>query len=361
MTLRSIGIGVRISVYLQAFICVISAGIRMWSDISHSPRNLCLQIWNGAILLLLGTAFVISGIIQVKTIGLAAFDALLILNINWIIITSVLMNVNGANSIFINWCSSDFTPLDLESDAGSTNEELQEEAQKTWEHYVTPMVIAQMLHFTLTSAFGLWFFFRLDSFDSPRPRPSCMSSTTYFLGRTVTVVNGAFRRLWKGIYFIGVIPGINIGIFGAVIVLVRGILNLLVAVVWIGTVFLLWLCGLIEEDMEEDPWNNSPWSADKIVGFIVEVTPPLIVIILLIVSMEKMIKVNLKEQDEDHWSFGQTLPLLCSVAPIWEVGYSLWKKLGFNKISLGRLIHVSSEGHFSPCSSCLCFILGDVQ
>jgi len=82
----AIGIGVRISVYIQAFVPLIPLVVRVGAGVKFAKNNelranACQSI---IFLLLTGMALIVSAIIQQHTYGLSVFHALVVLNLCWV-------------------------------------------------------------------------------------------------------------------------------------------------------------------------------------------------------------------------------------------------------------------------------------
>lgn len=157
---------------------------------------------------------------------------------------------------------------------------------------------------TFTSAFGLWLFITIHTFDR-NPPPVCTQSTLFTtLGITGHIVDKVYDKLNRALYGSLLVPVFNMGV-----VTIAGFISTIIV-----THILLAPYRLLE-------WGTGKFTREmqtKIhIVFLAIATMflPLFTTLVLIVEVEQTISHNHVAPGENDWTLGQTLALFVSWFP----------------------------------------------
>ncbi|TDL21608.1 hypothetical protein BD410DRAFT_285402 [Rickenella mellea] len=295
------GIGVRLSVYIQAASTLIPATLKMMEDQfrEHTlPKNRRTMFYKTVVNwenilevatpnISLGIALFISSIIQAHIYGLAVYHALILLNLHLIIGFSV-------------------APYFILSGNDKNNPD----SIKGINPAYGALAFLHTVHLCCAAGFGLWLFATIPNFD--HASPNCTATTTYFvLGKKVAIASIAFRDSWIAIYSILVIPYFNAAILLVVSygLYVVAVIPLLIPAFIIGIIigFVSW-CKPIKR-------SSTELVLPLATTFLVSLAPVALVVFLT----EATVRINQVSNGENVWTFGQTIAILIAVLPLWRV------------------------------------------
>ena len=161
------GIGVRIAVYIQAFLPLVPLILQICTGRPLIEFQL-QAVQSASSSLFTGMALIISAIIQQHTQDLSVFHALMVLNLCWITVFG---------------CLVPFYVLSLTDDTGNA---------RMIKIKSSRMLLLFTAKLMFMGGFGVWVLSRLSTFDST-PN-SCTSSTVFWiLGRRHHVTSWSFR------------------------------------------------------------------------------------------------------------------------------------------------------------------------
>jgi hypothetical protein len=183
------GIGVRISIYLQAFLALVPACLLVLSQGGLKDKR-PEELRDAAfVALAMGTSLVIAVTILALTSGAAVYHAFIVLNMSWI------NNVAAAVTYFL---TTEVVSVANKSNVQWLKNTVSSFSQQNWFY---------LLHISAMSALGIWLFVRIDSFGL---HPVCTHSTIYYLaGYYVPADQRSVRIFWIVIYSISAIPFVN--------------------------------------------------------------------------------------------------------------------------------------------------------
>lgn len=129
---------------------------------------------------------------------MAVYDALVVLNLCWIMIISALA------PYWVVGTRSEAREIDFQN------------LRKTLSRRHGKLLLACSITISFVAAFGLWVFITLPTFDnSPK---SCTSGTmTSVVGYQVHVDNATYRRLWIAVYCVVALPCLNLVVIGLIL------------------------------------------------------------------------------------------------------------------------------------------------
>ena len=174
------------------------------------------------------------------------------------------------------------------------------------------------LHLSFTSAFGLWLFIRMRTFDTSPP-PVCTSSTLYkVFGVTHPVLDDEFRRFSLALYGLTLVPSINL-------ILVAAAMGALT-----GGVITIWLIVHMPMrlSMSDDRWTRYKNTAALVLAVAGAYGPLVFVAIVIITSVEGTIAINQIAPGEDVWNLGQTLALFVACFPLLDLAKWVYRTGG---------------------------------
>ncbi|KAJ3536398.1 hypothetical protein NMY22_g6050 [Coprinellus aureogranulatus] len=283
------GIGVRVSIYIQAFLNILCAMVfSRDSWISKTEHKSLTQA--SLNLFLAGCALLVCTIVQGSTFGITVHHALIVLNLNWIVGFSALLYV------FI------WTYNLVIGRVGRRR-------RREWLHSSAPDVdfghrgdaalfLLSAVHLSGTGAVGVWLWKTISKFGD---QPKCTPATLYTLfGRSVHVVgqgSKGLRRASLAVYWTMAIPIANVLI--------------LILISWIVIAFL----GLLYTALGKLPYKTPVWQTYILFSGISLIA---LLDILFIVDTELMISSSaaIVKEGEGQWSFGQTLALVALIVPL---------------------------------------------
>ncbi|KZO96200.1 hypothetical protein CALVIDRAFT_527629 [Calocera viscosa TUFC12733] len=350
------GIGVRVSIYLQALLALFPAAVALYKyGMTHAQvsnfgvigepeaiaeYNRQSELWKqnpeAAIqhlrdlydaemkeereevrqtwlpVQVMGAALLVSAIIQVKLYGMDLYHALIVINLSWInnmtALGLALTDMFLANPVdfFFGW--------------------------KKHPKQLIPYVMCS-LHLTATGAFGLWVFSNIDDFGG---NPGCNSDIHYWVfGHQVSATAPGFRKAGLIISGLAICPMVNLQLellFDVIVGFVflwPGVLLHIIVVLILAVILTLVtkLCipmnrrgGLI--NFFENLPIHSP--ARRVYS---NAMPYAFMIMLFIIATEELIVINrgLVQEGEDDWTFGQTLAMFVLLPVVLDV-YSKLRK-----------------------------------
>jgi len=188
-------------------------------------------------------------------------------------------------------------------------------------------------HLTLFAAFGLWLWFTIHHF-STGSNDDCEPFTTLFIFRSIPVTSPALRKVSIIIYIICLLPIINIVVFGGMeLAAIYGFQRLVTLLRRlrrrrISQVDLAPPQNDRRPQGASAPLTQSPFDTPYILYEFIVLT--LGVQVFFIVSTELTIKNNARlvnQNEEEDWTFGQTLAVALTVIPLIQVTKEIWNNL----------------------------------
>ncbi|KAF8316068.1 hypothetical protein DL93DRAFT_2154881 [Clavulina sp. PMI_390] len=317
------GVGVQASVYIQAFLPLISMMIAICrgESLVENVRLHEQSIILAKTSLLTAVAIIISAIVQSHKYGLSVFDALIVLNLCWIAV------IGG------------FTPM---LSAMMSLEHLRREDHHRPDHSIPLTAVPRKLlngflnrsrtvewnqllycSFAIISGFGLWVMHNPMTFD--RSPDSCTSTTVFWImGHSVNVTSSRFRTALLTIYALFMVPFLGfvlLAIVWALIYTPIRFLTLRLIMLWRDIIY---------------PHLSSHQSSDSNLGATHAVTgkpnyvwlqllrpiPFVVLIVILILTTQKTMQVNNLGSEDRAWGLGQISALLiaifAAVSVLWE-------------------------------------------
>ena len=308
------GIGVRTSVYVQAFLPVLSALLPLITrgSVLDDTKGVVGSAQSGTVALLTGVALIVSSIIQAKAYGLSMLHALVVLNLCWVTVLASL---------------SPFAFVALKLQQEITTRGIRGVVKElNW------MGCVFCLKLTLMGCYGIWVLHQPMAFDtSPE---SCTASTVfYLLGHHPLVVSPKFRIPSLVLYSLMLVPGFNVAVL---LIAIFPFLVVIIAIVaitcslWDGATTSV---GATPTGIQEG--NGSTISSehgegdegDKMgpVQHLALILTPMMVNVLVIVMTEMTMKSNNIGGEDRQWSLGQTFAALVALIPAFTIA-DQWRK-----------------------------------
>ncbi|KAF8966125.1 hypothetical protein BDZ97DRAFT_721069 [Flammula alnicola] len=209
-----IGIGIRVSVYTQALIAPIALYAQYWKYGELNHPDVIVSIFDDIAekIFLLGAGLLTTAIIHAKSIeGLTPLQVFLVLNLGWIINTTLLL-LHIATY-----------PLQWKGPCpGSDRQRREAERIQQLRGYWNILPCGFTVHSLFMSAFGLWFWLNPSAFDQNLSStlvdgPNCDPLTYYWIKR-IPLHTSSLRKFSLAIYSISVIPGVSL-VFHALVAL----------------------------------------------------------------------------------------------------------------------------------------------
>ena len=303
----AIGIGVRISVYIQAFVPLIPLVVRVGAGVKFSQNkklraNACDSI---IVLLVTGMALIVSAIIQQHLYGLSVFHALIVLNLCWITVMGSTASYYLLRAVF-----KDPMPLDPSGYPMPWYPNTMTEAEKKEEEEALILfykfLAALVAKLMFMGGFGLWVISTIRTFDTLPG--ACTSSTVYYvLGHLVHVTDRSFCRPMLALSAIITIPVVNM--------LVPLLLFLLVWIIF--AILCRCICPASAPPLHprRSRSHNDVNASDSPVS-ITAACSLILIHSIMILSVEKTIRSNNVSSDEQQWSLGQTLAIILALLPL---------------------------------------------
>jgi len=287
------GIGIRVSVYAQSFLCLIQLFLSVTdAKITDNERRQLNKIY--ASLLLTAFALLISAFIQICSIGLSVYHALIILNLSWI---------NDFGALVWSLVDCTYQPVDegQEYDPVHAIPQTRSFGRRIITYVGSHKLPTTLLviHVSTMASLGIWVWSKVAVFGN---KPECTPDTvTSVFGYSIPLTNRRLRAVSIAIYSMVAIPGINL-----FILLLLFFCSLVVVVPLLRIV--RWLCGkFIHID---------------IVYFDVQLAAGSAVLLntIWVIDTELTISRNAIRvgSGESQWTFGQTLAMLMMTLPFVE-------------------------------------------
>lgn len=244
---------------------------------------------NSAILILVtGVALMLSGFIQATMYGLTVYHALILLALSWLTVLAAIPSY-----IIIASC--------VLSDARCKFIDLVRRPR------MRSLITLHSLHLSFTSAFGIWLFVTISTFDITDPQ-ACTASTRYVMGmHTMKVLSPTFRNLSLALYAVMAIPFLN--------------LFVITCIFGFGSLFLLtppaWSM-IFYDRITHKTSRLGPRACMAITAFF-NGLPPMVMAVVIVVSVELTIKANHVSPGDGQWTLGQTLAVFLSLIPVWDM------------------------------------------
>jgi hypothetical protein len=287
------GIGVRLLIYLQVLLPIVpqvvaTFAVPIWLMTKLTLEDVKAITSSSYPVIILGVALILSSVIQATTIQLTAYHAVLILNLNWL----VLFATNGSYNFYHN----NFYVGPRRPGANWAGHSV-----------VVNLMWSLVGHLSLMSIFGIVFWATLSRFD--RQTSDCTATTV----QTILFCDyplSSCRRGWLVIYSLMALPLFNWWLFHISIIPLA-----LVPVIIIGVIR-----GQIDDDDYTLPIGCT------FIMILLKVT--------FIVDTELTIAHNHVLRGENLWTLGQTLGLflvLPTLAKMWKdskVAFCIWKARG---------------------------------
>ncbi|TDL21644.1 hypothetical protein BD410DRAFT_804031 [Rickenella mellea] len=315
------GIGVRISIYVQACTALIPAilsGIEaIHSSTFSSPslsssgshprqhhRQPLLSAYTTTTInwrtiqrlttpnLALGYCLFLTSLIQALTSGLSIYHALILLNLHVIIAFSL-------------------SPYLLSSLKDLRRADCSYEGRPSW-----VFVLAHVGHVSCTGAFGIWVFATLNTFDRTTPTPtststSCTSSTLYsLLIKNILISHSAFRRIFLVLCSFLALPLVNTIVLHYIYMLIF-MISLFALSPSLVLFFVL--------KRTKSKLGNLNVQTVLMIQLAFVALAALSPQILMIIATERTILANTVGAGEGRWTLGQTVALAIAILPIREV------------------------------------------
>lgn len=252
-------------------------------------------------LMILGNALLISTVVQAVKYEMTFYHALIVLNLSW------LNNVAASASL---WFVYHHAISLVDNPAKGFYYTMRKH----------PGYLLYLIHFCATGAIGLWVWRQPTTFGS---QTECVPTIFYwFFGHNVPVTSPSFRGFWLGVYVMTLIP------FLGLVVVFLALACILLAWILIALIILV-LTAIVCKPIQLWPINRMGVSEVhpvlKFYYLLFFLAPD----ILLIISTEKFIALNSVEEEESHWTFGQTVALLVTIIPasaFWKQIKLAWKR-----------------------------------
>jgi len=293
--------GVRWSVYIHTFCTLLLACFSVPRllplDHANSTRGVFTKLETMHIRsTLLGFALLISSTFQAHSAGLTVYDALILLNLNWIIILGALLPVRILLIRRILLTRTDGIPLFFQGRIPLTT-------------------CLLTFHLTATSAFGLWLFATINTFD--RTNNGCTQSTIYYMfGKHTPVMHLVFRLSSITIYSLFLLPVVNI--FFVHLVEVTAAVGVVCIVHTIMPVLVIVVVSFSYLEVRLPARTLRIWA---MVCSLMWYGCPLVT---MIIWTEKAITLNNADAGENAWSLGKSLALLLAAFAVVRTSQEVW-------------------------------------
>ena len=283
------GIGVRVSIYIQAFLNLACTFIfaKDGKISSYESGTLSTSSTN---LFLTGCALLLSAFIQGATSGFSVYHALIVLNISWInSFSAILYIILGVIDFFLSisfatWFGPGLIQL--------------------WSGALFRLIPLSILHLSGMGALGIWVWSKVNTFGD---QPECTPATflTIF-GHDIAVTSASLRKGSITLYSIVALPFINL----VIIILVGAVMVALLSLAYYT----------IRRSF--DPWE----SFDRYILISGGLATALLEVIF-IVDTELMISRSstLVLPGESAWTFGQTLAMVMVALPLLDTVRACFK------------------------------------
>lgn len=284
------GIGVRVAIYAQNFIAPALA-VLAFRDKKVDWKELSLVEAQSMSILLTACALLLSAVVQVATLGMSTYHALIVLNLAW-------MNNTNTFVYAILYRYQGVVPLLYFKNKLRTLPSRRK---------AIPLLIGS-LHLSFVAGLGLWFWIKNGSgtfglLVQCKPQLPIHAS---ILGHSVLVTNKTLQQLSLALYGITVAPGVNVVI---IVIIIWGSIDLLLRFLPTSQLFLpgyLWVVIIVGINV-----------VDIIDTEIMIIQTRSSILVLQGVSQ------HLLQPGESQWTFGQTLALFLLILPLRDITGSL--------------------------------------
>lgn len=290
------GIGVRVSVYVQASLNLVCALVFARNGrISGYETSVLTR--TSVNLFVTGCALLVAAFIQAGASRFSVYHALIVLNLSWITtLSAVLYLIIGVASVFF----ESFTGV------GCSGVEDEDEFEVASSYTVLYPSIA---HISGMGAFGILVWSKINTFGDQSECTPLTFLTVFF--HDIPVTHRSLRRTSLALYSIAAFPFANIFVVVFLGMAVTGLLHLLYSCLRAA---LTW--GTFE--------------ARNRFLLVLGVTIAALLEILFIVDTELMISrsTSFVKEGDSLWSFGQTLAMVMLIIPLTDTGkaaYKSWK------------------------------------
>lgn len=293
------GIGVRLSVYIQASLNLLCALI-FAKDGRISNYETTILTRTSANLFVTSCSILLAAFIQAGTIRFSVYHALIVLNLSWInVFSAVLYLIIGT----VNWFLVDLTGIGC---MVSREEGSDEDAESD------TVLFPCIANLCGMGAFGIVVWSKISKFgDQQQCTP--LTFLTVFQN-DIPVTSSSLHRASLGIYSIAAIPFINICVI------------IFLGVTTAGILYLIFVC------LHAIFPRRTPEVRNRfllVMGVMIVAS----IEILFIADTELMIKrsAGFVKPGESQWSFGQTLAMVMVIIPLIDTAkaaYKSWNKPG---------------------------------
>lgn len=362
------GVGVRIAIYIQVLIANVYAVL--WSRFHHRQWIFHIEHCKPVVaslnsILVVGFALLVSSVIQASTASLEVYHAIIVLNMCWIISFSATMFIAATSGVL----SKLFKKLHSSGASGGAysrifayilhnlnvtrqalrkiscfilhrrletatppgnNGDNQTKMPVSQEEMIARLTLLYFLaaaHMCFTSAFGLWVFTTLKTFDRSTS-PCTLITKQSFVGTTVFISDPVWQRFWIAMYVVAVIPIFNVFCHIELLSIITTLafaLGLAAFGAGYAVALLAGKIGLLSKRsavyrlfVDDNRYiTTKPKHQDMILQPL-SLVIGLLVFVIIIASTELTIKVNNVAPGEGSWTFGQTLALLLTIPAFWD-------------------------------------------
>ncbi|KAF5359436.1 hypothetical protein D9756_003473 [Leucocoprinus leucothites] len=327
------GVGIRASIYAQNFFALALAFFTM-TDSKFTKTEARIVAIQSRMIILTGCALLLSAFVQAKTFGMSTYHAVVTLNLGWVNSSNTFLHLFlYYYNLFTSGTAQDDEEQTLSPsqsrDAAQGQSDLrnQDPAQGTVQSrrsflermsdfleknesekilIVFEPAIIGSLHFTILSAFGLWFWGTFSTFGAQVQCQPNFPIPIQILGHTIMVTSPVVRKASLVIYSALVIPFFN---------LIPIIIALYAPV--------LFLCPCIPFFCFLLAYTSGP-TAPRLF-FYFWCTVILVMDIMIAVVTESMIQQveSVVQPGESRWTYGQTLALFLLCLPVVDFFYAI--------------------------------------
>lgn len=288
------GIGVRVSIYLQAFISLIPAALAFGDGrLSHSESGILRATFTST--LLTACALLLSAFIQVTTYGLSVYHTVIVLNLSWI------NNTNAITCIILQRAETE-RDGDEEKPNRCCHRMMWELRFRSKSGELCWSGILACVHSFIMASLGLWLWVNIREFGV---QPECTPQTFMnIVGYNIPVTGRVIRIVSIVFYAIMANPLGNVRLFHFFIDI-----SVIAIVLFYIVVIRLVYCKMADKEKRAIARCQS------------HILVATVIDIIFIVNTELTIwrSRKLVRNGESQWTFGQTLSMLMLVPPLMEV------------------------------------------
>ncbi|KAK7456445.1 hypothetical protein VKT23_010693 [Stygiomarasmius scandens] len=354
------GIGVRAAIYIQNLLSFIPAIWALWDGDVSAYELECIETQSTTILI---TAFaiLISAMVEVQTVGMSSFNAIVVLSMSWMNNTNTFIyfllyvqhksqpgpehvdptwsawvqHLKGRLSFHlvtsqIKYALKPDAQLEKDAQIATNDPEQQGQEKETMQEsnlkniFRRIVLVLGSLHLSLMAGLGVWLWSNPGSFGGP-DQGSCLLESTAILGRKVPLSSEGLRVWSLLIYSIFLLPGFN--------------LLLPIAVFLVLNFTYQARCQNQPTDFSlESPknksssiqgalksWYNQLPSYPSIVPIIIGMMILLVINLIFLIDIELTLR-RAQISDRSSWSFGQVLAMLLIAMPLRDLAETVLKR-----------------------------------